>query len=237
VVQETRGWDESKQQTFSQRLKEGSADYRYFPEPDLPKFSRSDIPVFSDAEIRASLPELPGARRSRYAELGVRTEDAAFIAGSFERGAFFDAIIKLLEGMPKQILLAANYLVSDIAGIHAKSETEKYPAPETYAKLTRMIAAGEISSAGAKALLPILLEEGGDPEQIAKERGLLQVHDAGALGSVVEEVISSNPGPVADYKTGKEAAQKYLVGQAMKASKGAGNPSVLQKMLADKLAE
>jgi aspartyl-tRNA(Asn)/glutamyl-tRNA(Gln) amidotransferase subunit B len=229
VVQETRGWDDSKQETFSQRLKEGSADYRYFPEPDLPKFERGDMSEWSDASLAATLPELPAAKRAKYAALGLQEADAMYISISNERSAFFDAVIQEFKNKPELSLLAANYFISDLAG------EAREISPAAFAKLISMSAVQELSSRGVKDVLAVMAAQGGDPAEIAKEKGLLQVHDEGALASAVQAVIEGNPSVAADYRAGKEVALQYLVGQAMKATKGAGNPSVLRKLLIDEL--
>ena len=126
IVQETRGWDEGGQRTFPQRLKEGSADYRYFPEPDLPKLLLSEIPEFSRENLKLSLPELPWERRARYANLGIRDGDAAYLAGTRERGEFFDAVIQEVRDDLELLPSCANYLISDVAGWYAKSEKDEY---------------------------------------------------------------------------------------------------------------
>lgn len=238
VMQETRGWDEAKQETFHQRFKEGSADYRYFPEPDLPKLYRGEIPEFSPEALRASLPELPWERRSRYAQAyALKENDAAYLCATFERATFFDAVAAELKNDSKLVALAANYVVSDLAGIYAKREDEEYATldAEAFAKLIRLVATNDLSSRGAKDTLLILVEQGGDPETIAKEHGLIQVHDAGALGEVVNRVIAQEEKAVKEYKGGKQAALQYLIGKAMKESGGAGNPVQLQKLITEKI--
>lgn len=237
VLQETRGWDEGGQKTFSQRLKEGSADYRYFPEPDLPKLILSEIPEFTPEAIAASLPELPWERRARYAALGLKEADAVFLASTPARGAFFDGVSALLENDAALIVSAANYLISDVAGWYAKNEKEEYEglAPEHYAALIRLTAKGDLSSRGAKDVLAIMLEEGGEPGAIAKEKGLVQVSDEGALRAAVQAVIKEHEGVAAEYRAGKEASLQFLVGMSMKAMKGAGNPAVLKALLIEEL--
>jgi len=229
VVQETRGWDEAKQETFHQRFKEGSADGSYFPEPDLPKLFLSEIPEFSSDAIRASLPELPARRHSRYTELGLKEGDATFITASVERGAFFDAVARELNGQRKSIMLAANYFISDLAGDPGKA------TPVTFAKLMNMFTSCTLSSRGAKDTLLILVEKGGDPETIAKERGLIQIHDEDALGKIIDNVIAIETKAIAEYKAGKLSALQYLIGKAMKESGGAGNPTQLSKLIVQKL--
>ncbi|MDP2654955.1 MAG: Asp-tRNA(Asn)/Glu-tRNA(Gln) amidotransferase subunit GatB [bacterium] len=230
VVQETRGWNEAKQETFHQRFKEGSADYRYFPEPDLPKLFLSEIPEFSSETLRASLPELPWERRARYAQLGIKSEDIEFIIASSARGIFFDAVVQELGGEREFAVPAANYFISDLAGESGDA------TPASFAKLIRMFASKELSSRGAKDTLLIMVEKGGDPEKIAKEQGFIQVHDVTVLGTVVDAVLAKEEKAVEEYKSGKIAALQYLVGKAMKESKGAGNPETLREMLIAKLS-
>lgn len=230
VVQETRGWDESKQQTFHQRLKEGSADYRYFPEPDLPKLIRSEIPEFSEEELKASLPELPWERRARYVELGLKSVDIETVLATSERSAFFDATLRALDDSKATAALAANFLLTDLGGEAGRT------APEALARLVTMFADKKISSRGAKDILFILAKEGGEPEKVAEREGLMQVSDVSALGDVVEKVIAVEIKAVQEYKGGKEASLQYLLGKAMKESRGAGNPEILREILEKKLS-
>jgi aspartyl-tRNA(Asn)/glutamyl-tRNA(Gln) amidotransferase subunit B len=235
VVQSTRGWDESKQETFHQRLKEGSADYRYFPEPDLPKLAISEIPEFSHENLKASLPELPWERRERYASLGLKSADIEIIIASVERTNFFDAVLGELgtQGGSAVLktygILAANFFVSDLAGEPGKL------SPSAFVALLKMFAGKELSSRGAKDILAILVAEGGTPEVIAKEKGLLQIHDPAVLSKAVDTVLAQEEKAVAEYKAGKQASLQYLLGKAMKESRGAGNPEELKKILIEKL--
>lgn len=239
VAQETRGWDETKQETFHQRFKEGSADYRYFPEPDLPKLFISEMPEFSSDTLRASLPELPWNRRLRYAQAYALKEGAiAYLCATPERAAFFDSITAELENNVSIIVLAANYIVSDLAGVYAKQGKEEYAALHSvaFAKLMRMVSKNDLSSRGAKDILLVLVEHGGDPETIAKDRGLMQIHDAGALSAIVDTMLAKEEKAVQEYKGGKQASLQYLIGKAMKESKGAGNPGELSKLIVEKLS-
>ena len=234
VVQETRGWDEGGQKTFHQRFKEGSADYRYFPEPDLPKLYLAEIREFSPETVRASLPELPWERRERYAKAyTLKDTDAAYLCATTERAALFDSVALTLENNTELITLAANYIISDLAGIDAKRGSESLATLDTgaFAKLIRLVSAGELSSRGAKDTLSILAEKGGDPEVVAKERGLIQMHDTEALRSAVKGVLAEETKAVGEYRAGKEAALQYLLGKCMKATKGAGNPTLLKDLI------
>lgn len=237
VLQETRGWDENGQRTFAQRLKEGSADYRYFPEPDIPKLILSEIPEFQVEVLRTTLPELPWERRARYVAQGLKESDAAFLAATPARSAFFDEVIVAFNGDAAHSIAAANYLISDVTGWYTKNEKEEYDglAVPAFVSVIRLVVAGDLSSRGAKDLLAILLDEGGDPEVLAKERGLLQVSDEGALRTAVQAVIAEHTGVADEYRGGKEAALQFLVGMSMKAMKGAGNPAVLRTLLIEEL--
>ena len=238
VSQETRGWDEAKQETFHQRFKEGSADYRYFPEPDLPKLYLSELPEFAPEALRASLPELPWERRERYAKAyALKDADAAYLCATTERAAFFDAVTSTFDTDAALVKLAANYAVSDLAGIDAKRGSESFATLDAnaFAKLIRLVSAGELSSRGAKDTLAILVERGGDPEAIAKEHGLIQVHDTEALRSAVKTVLAEETKAVGEYRAGKEAALQYLIGKSMKATKGAGNPATLKDLIVAEL--
>ncbi|HUD02658.1 MAG TPA: Asp-tRNA(Asn)/Glu-tRNA(Gln) amidotransferase subunit GatB [Candidatus Paceibacterota bacterium] len=232
IVQETRGWDETKQVTFSQRKKEGSADYRYFPDPDLPKLLLSEISEFSAEHLKQEISgKLPWEKRARYIALGLKSEDAEMFVRDTLVGDFFDAAAKFLKE-PKLVLLAANYIANDIAG--EKLYTESNIA-SLFATLVRMNGEGKLSSRATKDILPYVLR-GEDPEQIAKEKGLIQQNDESSMAVVAQKVIDANPTVVADYKAGKEAAMQFLIGHGMKESKGSANPgalrSAIQKILA-----
>ena len=238
-MQETRGWDEGKQITFSQRLKEGSADYRYFPEPDLPKMILSNDPEFSREKIIAALPELPWARRARYAALGLKESDAVFLGSTIERNTFFDALLNLLGDSKTLISLSANYIVSDLGGYYAKNGGVEFEhvTPEAFFELMKMIEASELSSRGAKDVLAVMAEKGGSPRTIATDLNMLQVSDPEALRVTIKEVLAANPEAVEGYKGGKEVLLQFLVGQGMKATKGAGNPAMLRDLILEELGK
>jgi len=238
VVQATRGWDDVKMETFHQRVKEGSADYRYFPEPDIPKLSLREIPEFAPEILQADLPELPQARRARYAEAySLKLEDIAYISASLERSRFFDAVTHVLNHDAVLIMQAANYFTSDLAGIFTKNGEETYEkvSAESFAELMHMIAREELSSRGAKEVLALLVQKGGSPEALAKEHGFLQVHDTEALRAAVLSVIETQQKAVGEYRSGKDASLQFLVGMAMRETKGAGNPGKLRELLIEEL--
>jgi len=231
IVQETRGWDDAKGETYSQRAKEFSHDYRYFPEPDLPKLKLSEIPEFSEEILRKELPELPWERRERYLALGLKQEDADMFVANITLGDFFDDVSK----HTREVKLAANYIASDLASLL----TEPFDISKgsvSFARLMDMVAGGEVSSRGAKDILRVLIERGGSPREVAEREGLLQQSDEGALLKIVEQVIKGNPEVVMQYKGGKKESLQFLIGQAMKLSKGAGNPKVLGELLEQRLA-
>lgn len=230
VVQETRGWDEIKQQTFHQRFKEGSADYRYFPEPDLPKLFLSEIPEFSSDALTKSLPELPRERRARYTNLGLKRSDVEFIIAATSRTTFFDAVLIEIANQKELATLASNYFVSDLAG------EQMNVTPIAFAKLLRMFADTKLSSRGVKDVLVVLAAIGGDPESIATEKKLVQIHDSNALERVIDAVLAEETKAVEKYKAGKKAALQYLIGRTMKESNGAGNPSSISNIISKKLS-
>lgn len=243
VVQETRGWDEAKQVTFHQRFKEGSADYRYFPEPDLPKLFLSEIREFSREEIKASLPELPWERRARYESLGIRREYADTLMQNEFINTMFEGIMKHAPKNDTAIIgLSANYIVSDIVGLMQDPDESK-PSHvssddfhKAFCKLMQMIKEEKVSSRGAKDILAKMYRSGGDPETIAKEHGLLQVHDVETLKSAVQGVLEVEIKAVEEYRAGKDAALQYLIGKSMKATKGAGNPTMLKDLIVEALS-
>src|SRR3989338_1362876 len=248
IVQETRGWDDVKSKTFSQRKKESSHDYRYFPEPDLPKMKISEMPHFALEALRGGLPELPWQKRERYArEFGIKSEDIESYVTNLDLANFFESVVEQLGGEKEKVKLASNYITSDLAGHLASlavvpplggptADHVRLPSHEHFAKLIEMILAGELSSRGGKDVLAIMHKEGGDPEQIAQEKGLIQKHDEGELGKIVDQVITDNTKVVSEYKAGKEASLQYLIGQSMKHSKGSANPILVKKILLDKLS-
>ncbi len=235
IIQETRGWDEEKQETFSQRTKEDSHDYRYFPDPDLPKIIRSEVPDLSDEALKKDMPEIPGEKRERYKnDYGIKEADIEVFVRDRKVAQFFEEVVVVLKEDKKAVQIAANYLVSDTLGLLKKKEVELKDiklTPHSLASLSLLITSGKISSRGAKDLLLVLVEEGGDPEVIAEKKGLFQKSDPRELEALVRGVFSANPSVVAEYKSGKEAALQFLVGQSMKASKGSGNPALIRELI------
>lgn len=236
VVQETRGWDSVKNQTYSQRKKESSHDYRYFPEPDLPKLKISEIPEFSNEALKASLPELPWEKRARYMAMGLKEEDARMFSSGGIFGSFFESILGIVGDNAALVRLSTNYIAADLAGL-VEADAPITLDPTDFADLMKMIDENLISSRGAKDILKMMVENGGSPADIAEKEGLLQQSDEGALTTIVDQIIADNPKVVADYKGGKENLLQFFVGQGMKASKGSANPALLQELFKKELTK
>lgn len=221
VAQETRGWDENKEVTFSQRSKEDSHDYRYFPDPDLPKLYLKDIKEFSEEILKASMPELPWQKRERYkTDFGLKDEDIEIYIKDSKWGNLLEEAWGILRDKD-QIRLASNYITSDL---------KIQISAEALAKVIRMVSSGAISSRGAKDILKILEIDGGEPRLIAEERNLIQQSNVEELEVIAKKVIGENIGAVEEYKKGKLASLQFLVGQAMKETKGSANPQVLKEI-------
>ena len=227
VVQETRGWDEVKQETFSQRKKESSHDYRYFPDPDLPKLKISELSEFSAEALKKELPELPWEKRERYQSLDLKAEDADMFVSDERFGTLFEQASKLQPSAAKSI---ANYIASDIAGLVSKLGDENLSriTPEGLAAVLARVESGEISSRGAKASIIEVFTNAGDLSEVSKK--YLQQSDTGALEVVASRIIEAYPQVVAEYKAGKTSALQFLIGQGMKETKGSGNPAILREI-------
>ncbi len=236
IVQETRGWNESKQITFSQRKKESAHDYRYFPDPDLPKLKISEVPEFSNDALKKTMPELPWEKRARFVrEYGVKPENAeVFVADKILGGLFEDAVKDICVNRPSTLLIE-NYITSDLVGLIKSTGSIGGVTGKALADLVTMIKAGDLSSRGAKDTLAILYAEGGHPHEIAKKHDLIQKNDIPALKKMVAEIISANQTIVADYKSGKIALLQFFIGQGMKASKGSGNPAMFKTLFEEAL--
>jgi aspartyl-tRNA(Asn)/glutamyl-tRNA(Gln) amidotransferase subunit B len=229
IIQETRGWDEKAQKTFSQRKKESSHDYRYFPEPDLPKMKLHE--AFDLEKMKSELPELPVAKRARYAnDFGIKAEDIESYINDFELGNWFEKVAKVLNDKDK-IKTASNYITSDYLGLKKNNENAKLPDFKNFAELIEMLAENKISSRVAKDILAMIVLNDESPMKIATEKDLIQKNDEGAIKSIVEKIIAENPEVVATYKAGKENAIMSLVGKVIKESKRSANPQMVIKLL------
>ncbi len=235
LVRETRGWDENKQATFSQRSKETAHEYRYFPDPDLPKLILSE--AFDLPKMRGELPELPAGKRVRYTEMfGIKAEDIESYVCDFDLSAYFEDVVTELGGDKEKIKIASNYITSDLIGLKKKDSNFEFPHAHQLAELINMLSAGDVSSRVAKDLLIILHAEDRSPKLIAEERGLIQKQDPEELKNIARAIIEAQSKIVADYKGGKAQALMSLVGMIMKETKGAANPALAKQVLEELLA-
>ncbi|MGZ9784615.1 Asp-tRNA(Asn)/Glu-tRNA(Gln) amidotransferase subunit GatB [Bacillus pseudomycoides] len=232
IQQETRRYDEATKKTILMRVKEGSDDYRYFPEPDL-------VELYIDDEwkerVRASIPELPDARKVRYVEeLGLPAYDAHVLTLTKEMSDFFEATIA--DGADAK--LTSNWLMGEVLAYLNKQQKELKDValtPVGLSKMVQLIEKGTISSKIAKKVFNELIEKGGDPEEIVKAKGLVQISDEGTLRKVVTEILDNNEQSIEDFKNGKDRAIGFLVGQIMKATKGQANPPLVNKILLEEI--
>lgn len=238
LVQETRGWDENKQSTFTQRAKENSKDYRYFPDPDLPKLKISEIPEFSKDTLKESLPELPWQRRERYAssKWGLSEGDVELFVSRFDIAEFFDKAVENIDDA-KAGKLIANMTISELAVLNTEDIDNYFGkiTPKEIAEVAGMKVAGDISSRGVKDILKILYTQGGSAKEIADKNGLIQKSDPKELKKIVSGIIAENPLVVEEYKSGKESVVQFLVGQGMKATKGSANPGILKQLFQEEM--
>ena len=234
IEQETRRFDETTGATKLMRVKEGSDDYRYFPEPDIVPMIISEEWM---EEVRKTIPELPDARQRRYQEeLGLPAYDAHVLTLTKEMSDMFEKTVSL----GADAKLASNYLMVDVNAYLNKVQkelSETALTAEGLAGMIKLITDGTISSKIAKKVFAELIEHGGDAAQIVKEKGLVQVSDSGQLLAWVNEALDNNPKSIEDYKNGRDRAIGFLVGQIMKASKGQANPQMINKMLLEEIAK
>ncbi|MBR3249388.1 MAG: Asp-tRNA(Asn)/Glu-tRNA(Gln) amidotransferase subunit GatB [Clostridia bacterium] len=232
VEQETLRWDDVSGKTFSMRDKEDAQDYRYFPEPDLVAIKLSDEYI---ENVRKTLPELPESRKARYlTEYKLSEKDANIITSSKHLSDLFEEASSIC----KNSKAVNNWIISDISRILNEEEMEPSEIPfnsEQLAKMVVLIDKGTISSSIGKKVLEELFANPKDPEEIIKEKGWIQISDEGAIKEIVLKIIEANPQSVVDYKAGKDRAIGFLVGQAMKETKGKANPQMLNKMFIEEL--
>ncbi|MEI8387818.1 MAG: Asp-tRNA(Asn)/Glu-tRNA(Gln) amidotransferase GatCAB subunit B, partial [Verrucomicrobiota bacterium] len=231
LAQETRRWDDARGETTLMRIKESAHDYRYFPDPDL-------LPVRTEtlvAEARARQPELPWDKRARFvADFGVSEYDASVLANDLGLAAYFETAAKGAK-KPKHV---ANWILNDLQSAMASASLgirECPVPPEGLDELVNLIDSGAINSRQGKEVFAEMFATGKNAAAIVEEKGLKQVSDTGAIEALADEVIAANPGPVADYKSGKTSAVNFLKGQLMKLSKGKANPAMAGEILEKKL--
>ncbi len=245
VIQETRGWDESRGVTFSQRVKEEAHDYRYFPEPDLPTlhFSMDFL-----NKIKAEVPELPQQRKERLKkEYNLDKKTADIFVANKDLGEYFEKVMSELRNWVKAIekeitekeskkltKLATNYILTDLQGLLKGASVEGedfFITPENFAEFINLIYEGKISSKIAKKVLEEMFSTGADPSHIIEEKGLSQIEDTGEIEKIIKDVISKNKKAVDDYKKGKQTALQFLVGQVMAQTRGRANPDTVNQLL------
>lgn len=233
VLQETRRFDEKSGETVLMRRKEGNVDYKFFPEPNIFPIRLSDEWI---KDIQDNMPELPQARKERYkSEYGLSDHDIGILISNKEISDYFETVTKFTANAKS----ACNWLLSDISAwlnTHETTIDQAQLNPENLAKLIAMIDDGKISNAQAKKLVDDLMA-GKDPETAAKEKGLEQVSDTGAIAAMVNEVMDANPQAIEDFRNGKSRAVGFIVGQVMKKSRGQANPGMVSRMVNEELAK
>ena len=232
VKQQTLRWDDVSGKTFAMRSKEEAQDYRYFPEPDLVAIKLSDEYI---ENIKQNLPELPESRRERYfKEYNMTEKEVGIITASKYLSDLFEAASEIC-GNRKAV---SNWIISDISRILNEKEMEPSAIPftaEHLAHMVQIIDKGTISSSIGKKVLEEMFENPREPEEIVKEKGWAQISDEGEIRKVVSKILEENPQSVADFKAGKDRALGFLVGQAMKATKGKANPQMLNKLFVEEM--
>ena len=239
IEQETRGWSDERGTTLSQRTKEYAADFRYFPEPDLPPILISRDWV---KKIQTQIPELPSAKKERYIEvLGLSEYDASVMIADKEATVLFETSLPFLSqsmNSKEAAKTVANWINVDLNRMkneHKSSWNEIKIEPEELAKLVLLVDAGKISNSMAKAVFDEMFINGGDPNKISEDKGLSQINDTESIQNVVSEILLENPSAVEDYLDGKDSAVRFLVGQVMKKTKGQANPQVASEMVTAEL--
>ena len=232
VKQQTLRWDDVSGKTFTMREKENADDYRYFPEPDLVAIKLSDEYI---QNVKEMLPELPESRRERYFnEYNMTEKEVGIITASKYLSDLFESASEICDNRKA----VSNWIISDVSRILNEKEMDAKEIPftaEQLAHMVQIIDKGTISSSIGKKVLEELFENPREPEDIVKEKGWLQISDEGEIKKVVCEILEANPQSVADFKAGKDRALGFLVGQAMKATKGKANPQMLNKMFVEEI--
>ena len=232
VIQETRHFDNNSGTTKALRSKEEAHDYRYFPEPDL-------VPIIIGKDmvdtIRETIVELPEEKSRRYMEeYGLSSYDAGFLAGDSKIAGYFERCLDCFDDAKA----VANWIMGDFSALANKEKihiSDSKVSPESLCRMLKMIAGGRISIKIAKIVFEEMFNDGSDPEEVIKNKGLEQISDSGELEAIIDEVISSNPGPVGQYREGKKKAIGFLIGQVMAKTKGKANPRIVNAIMSKKL--
>ncbi len=247
IAQETRGWDANRGETVSQRKKESAHDYRYFPEPDIPplKFDENYV-----ENLRKKLPELPEAKTVRFGvEYGLPKNDVEILTADKDLAEYFEEVASEIKEKiacheieaagSLALKLAANYIITELRkhlAEHDHKMADIRITPENYAELVGLVACGKINSSAAQIVLAEMYRTGGDPSQIMEEKNLAQLDGGDAMEKMVDVVLAKNESSVADYKSGKENALKFLMGQVMKESGGKANPKSAMDCIKKKIS-
>lgn len=232
VVQETRGWHDTRRETFSQRLKEEAEDYRYFAEPDLPPVVLSEEWI---SAARNNLPELPQDKEDRYHSLGLSGYEAEALAEDRDVAEWFDEAVNA-GGAPKAL---ANWVLNDLFRLMNErgQRIEHLPLPPAaLVELLKLVERGDINQTSAREVLAEMIDSGQTPAAIIAARGLTQISDEGALGAIIDQVLAGNPEPLATYLGGKESLLGWFVGQVMRATRGQANPALVNRLVQERLA-
>lgn len=253
VIQETRGWDEVKGKTFSQRAKESANDYRYFPDPDLPKMNLQDTQDTSDiasmntkttldvssllSRLHAELPILPKEKRLKYKDLGLTIEQIEMLISDLHRDQFFNWVSDAVSSDDNLARLSANYIISDLMSLCDDFSVLTQDSARQFAALMQMVVTEAITSRVAKDILADVVFKMLDPNAIVAERGLTQSNSAETVLPIVSAVIAENTSVVEEYKSGKDSVLQFLVGQGMKLSKGSANPKILAELFTKHIRE
>ncbi|MBI5413349.1 Asp-tRNA(Asn)/Glu-tRNA(Gln) amidotransferase subunit GatB [Candidatus Peregrinibacteria bacterium] len=229
IAQETRGWDDEKGETVSQRSKEEAHDYRYFPEPDLPPLTFEKAAI---EKLKLQVKELPLDRKLRFMKkLGLSDEDAGILIEEKDMADYFEIVVETSKDSKKAVSFMNTILLKHLNN-DGTPLAECKIKPEQLGKLIKLVNDGVVSNNMAKTdIFEGMYASGKDPEKVVEEKGLKLVSDTGAIEGICKKVLEENPGPVADFKGGKQQAFGFLVGQAMKASKGQGNPKIVNEIL------
>lgn len=230
IVQETRGWDDAKQKTFSQRGKEEAHDYRYMPDPDLPPLELSDEMI---EKVEKTMPIMPDELRAKLSSVGLAPSAVETLIDEMPAGKLIESLLD--EGANSEsVKKIANWLTTDIQGLVAAEKVTWETArldKDALKNLAVLTGEAKVSSTGAKVILEELVTTGGNPEEIAEAKNLLQVSDENEIAKIVEQVLKDNPKPVDDVKNGETRAIGFLVGQVMKVSHGNANPGLAQQLI------
>lgn len=238
IIQQTRGWNDESQETVLQREKETTYDYRYFPEPDLPAI-RLEPELLE--KIKAEIPELPQNKRERFKnEYFLSEKEIEVLVQNKDLGEYFEKAVSELppnlkhDDLLKLIKLSANYLLTDLTALLKDASVESKDfliTPENFAELMGLISEGKVSSKAAKDILKVMFVTGADPSHIMTEKGLGQISDEAEIETIIQKVISENQKAISDFKSGKENALQFLVGQVMAQSRGKVKPEIAREIL------